>query len=697
MNLGLLNKIKKKYIVPYTNNSQNIYFFGIFFLIISIVICQIYSAGIMSLFYYIFSVTLFTIFCIRSIKAKKLLMHIGYYILIICTEISFFITIASNLFLTSNPTVLIHGYIVAIVNFFLILLQCIQLLYHCITHRREQHILNKEFICVFIIACMVSILFSVECMNTWCRWDSYNYYNAVYNLSIDNFFQNGINGLAVCGHISTAFALYSMVIHRMTGLDLLNAMYFGNIILMIIDIILFYYIFKKLIPAKKFLFYILCALLCGFSPYVLGMIYDISPELLLLTGILLFICGNLYEQFTLCLIAVFVMCNTKEVGVVISALMVATSLVKSVFCYYREKKLINVGYYLCSMVLGILWLIHYRQVNWAAIMREKKDILLLLDGTPISDFHFSPLYIMDVLKGEFLTNFSWLFLLVFCLAVIKILVLLFHYHGVFWKKIICGLWNYWEIVAGFVGYQIVTCLFVTYHLYRYYIPFIAFIYIIGVGLINYLIGEKRHQEKICNIVLCIIAILFFIQSHYTIDFVMLKEFGVFDTGNGKVAALDMHMIDYYDPGFTDAALYNRQIMYFDKAFDKSLSLLNPDNDTAVLISNEFVAKKDLGSGYTIRGFGYKNRNPVRWIKFDTDKKRRYLEETPENELKLNFISEKTDVKTYYLEKNERVFYIEMPWEKLASHYLKEEYKDSFVLYGTVKYRGWVLNVYQFIG
>ena len=466
---------------------------------------------------------------------------------------------------------------------------------------------------------------------------------------------------------------------------------------MFASVLLFFFILNRLLPNRNYLFYSLGALLCGCSPYLLGTIHVVNPEKLLLVGILLFIYGILKKNAFVCLIAAFITCNTKETGVPVIAIMTTVSLIKSIFCYFKKRKTINVVYYLSILLIGILWLFHHNMVDWGELIKtDVQRTYPLLDGAPFNEFSFSLLNIVDTLKGEFLTNFSWLFLILGCVAFSKYMIELKRNkkHRNILVKLIIQLWDYWEMIVGFIAFELVMCLYVTYHFYRYYTPIIAFLYTIGIVSLDYLIGRNKQKTSVCCICLGFIFILLTIQSYYTIDPVMINVFDTFDTGYGKLAALDVHMQNFNDPAFQDTVNYNRQTLYFDKALDKCFASIEPDDDTVILVSDEFWTKDGLWSLYTIWGYGFQYSDPVRWGKFNSEKGFRYLDESTEHIVQLEYVGKDTDIQTIYPEQNKRIFYIEMPWYDLTLDNFKVRYKDYISLYDAIRYRDYILNVYQ---
>ena len=694
----LFHKINNNYIVSYVNNPMNVFMFALFFLIVSFEVCQIYSVGILSVLYY----ALFLLFMIGlgvdTIIKKNMRIGIGYYILMLCINISLLVTIITNFSALYNQEIKIHCCIVVIGSLILIVLHCIQMIYFKIIKGGEKITIDKELLVLILTTVMVSVFPNLECVNhSWPRWDTYNYYNAVSVLSVNNIFCGGRQGLVVCGHISSAFALVSLFIKSISGLRLLTAMYLMNLILMGAIIVLLYFIFKKLFPERKYTFWLLCALLGGVSPYILGTMDFINPEKLLLVGCLLFICGIQYNNYVISILGAFFSCNTREYGTVAIALMTAVSLFKAIIRYKKSKEPINIGFYFCIFVMGGLWYIHYGTISWAALAaKSTQKTWPLLDGAFFNTFDFSWLHIIDIFKGEFLTNFSWIFVGILFFAIIKFMILMIREKCNCIRVLFSNLWNYWEIIFGCIGIELVLCTFITYHLYRYYTGVIILIYIVGIALLNYLLVNVKYKQKISNTILCIIAVAFIVQSYYTIDPVMLNNFNLINTGKNSIAVLDIHMQNYNDPGFTEATHYNRQMLYFDESIDQAIAHIYPDDNKIILVSNEFQPKEGISSVSVIEGHGYQWDSPSRWMKFNFENGRRYLDSSSEGAIQFESISEKTDVYSKYLNQDKQVFYIEMPWEQLASSCLKKKYGDHFVLYKTIEHRNWVINVYQFI-
>ena len=666
-------------------------FLSLFFQMLSYGVCQILGVGILSVIFFGIATLLAIFQSLFIIKTKMCTMtstkQTNLFFSIIL-ELMLAVTFGANL----NAEFILHILYISVSYYFVIVFQLIQLIL-CI-REKKLYIRLTRYHCIFLfLFAFLSFFMNIECLNNWPRWDTYSYYYLVDNLSLNNLFFSGKDGLVVAGHISGAFAFWNIICDTLLPFGLLNSMYVANFILQFLDAVLFYNIIKELLPDHKKSYYLIVTIACTMSPYIFGTSFVVNPEKLLLTSVLLFIYGILKKNSIFSLVGAFVACNSKEIGVVIIAFMTAGCLLKDIYSARKNHstKHLNLMYYICILVIGMLWIAQYRNVNWAE--EVKKDIQItypLLDGARFNSFSFSMLHIGDTLKGEFLTNFTWIFGVIIILGITKYIIcpirkkITLKFAGIINNPLLL-------FILGFIGSQLITLLFVTYHFYRYYTVNIAFIYPIGFIALDFLLSDYKLKEILSQEIAGILGVLLMIQCYTTIDIISICMLPQISTGISTLTSLPVHMQGFNDPGFLDTVNYNRQILYFDKAFDKALCSIEPSSDTKILLSDEYFLKNGLGSLYSIWGFGYQYALPPRYSKFDLQRGYRYLETTKENQIDPDYITGEFDMKDYtdYAE----IYYISMPWEDKTISKLINKY-PKIQTYGTIHYKQWVLKIYK---
>lgn len=666
-------------------------FLSLFFQMLSYGICQILGAGLLSIFIFGIAILLALLQSLFIIKNRMFSMSNSMktnLFFSIILELVLAVTFGANL----NAKFVSHILYISISYYLVIVFQLIQLMI-CIRKNCLYINLTRYHIFFIFVFFFLSFIMNLECLNNWPRWDTYTYYFLIDNLSLNNLFLSGKEGMVVAGHISGVFALYNIICDTILPVDLLNSMYVANFILQFIDAILFYNIIKRLVPDHERSFYLIATVACTMSPYIFGTSFVVNPEKLLMTSVLLFIYGILAKNNIISLVGAFIACNSKEIGVVIIAFMTAGCLLKDICVAKRNGniKKLNLVYYICILAVGVLWITQFRSVNWAEEIKNDIQVTYpLLDGAPFNSFSFSILHIGDTLKGEFLTNFTWIFVALIFLGMIKYVLYLIHKRNVLRFSDIINK-PIFILTLGFIGGELITLLFVTYHFYRYYTVNIAFVYLIGLIALDFLLRDYKLKEIFSKEIAGILAILLMIQCYTTIDIVSIYMLPQISTGTSTIVALPTHMQGFNDPGFTDAANYNRQIIYFDKAFDKALCSIVPSNDTKILLSDEYFLKNGLGSLYSIWGFGYQYVLPPRYGKFDLQKGYRYLETTKENQIDPDYITAEFDMEDY-ADYNE-IYYISMPWGDETISKLINKY-PKIQLFDIIYYKQWVLKIYK---
>lgn len=416
----------KSYMVSYIEE-DTILFLSLFFQMLSYGVCQILGVGFISVVFWGIAILLGLFQSLFIIKNRMFIMSNSMktnLFFSIILELILAITFGANL----NTQFASHIFYITISYYLIIVFQLIQLLL-CIKGRHFYINVTRYHIIFMFLFAFFSFVMNFECLNNWPRWDTYSYYYLVDNLSLNNLFFPGKDGLVVAGHISGAFAFYNIICDTLFPFDLLNSMYVANFILQFFDAILFYSIIKRLLPDHKRSYYLIATIACTMSPYIFGTSFVVNPEKLLLTSVLLFAYGILAKKTIFSLVGAFVACNSKEIGVVIIAFMTAGCLLKDI-CTAKKNcsiKKLNLVYYICILVIGFLWIAQYRSVNWAEEIKNDIQVTYpLLDGAPFNSFSFSMLHIVDTLKGEFLTNFTWIFAALIVLGIVKYIICLIH-------------------------------------------------------------------------------------------------------------------------------------------------------------------------------------------------------------------------------------------------------------------------------
>lgn len=559
---------------------------------------------------------------------------------------------------------------------------------------------RTELIWLGITCFIFAFLLNIECFNTWPRWDTYNYLKSIRLLSARNIFLPVENGLKICGHTNIAYGLWVLMFRPVSGNTNLNALYFSNMVLVAIDLMLLYFIFKQLLSDENVLWNLFYAVITVCSPWILGHVADINAELFTMTAMLLLLYAVFSDNNMLSILAVFVLCNARETGAPIAAVIIFVQLLYAVFDYIMNKeRKVNWGYYILCFCMGFLWLLQYRMGNWSD--RRQTSISFYwatLDGHELNRFGFSPIHMKDTLISALITNFNWIF------SIILLLVLGFMFLQIIRKKKpisqLLSKREYWIITTVLVVYIVEICVYITCHIYRYFIISSVLLCILGLCGVRYILQNVRSGLVFSHMLSIMIGILLLVQSYRSIDPITARIYPVIETGETVVVPLPQHTNIEIDPFFADWAYSNRQIMYFDKALDRAYATIYDESaveDTQILCSDEYQGRiiegnVHLGSLFSIWGFGYSKVNPPMWGEWDSEGRYRYLSFEPENIIDPEYVLSDSDL-SKYVNEYEHVYYIEMPWGDTVIDALQNRY-PSISYMQAIEYRGWVLNIYR---
>ncbi len=560
---------------------------------------------------------------------------------------------------------------------------------------------HKNEFAVLIVLCFIfGFILNIEVFNTWIRWDSYNYFHSLERQSVKGLFYPWTEGgLKACNHVCVAYALYTLFFRSIPGISHENAMYLSQMFMVAVDLVLIYYIFKKLLPTKKGHTMVLYTIAVICSPWILGRVSDLSMELTMVTGALLLYYAAFYKNYLLGVLATFVLCNSREMGAIVAATVIFVQLIYEIAGTRNGKRFVSIDwcYFVNCFIIGVFWLVLYCLGNWgSAYGNTASSTMQLIDGTPYYQFSFSLLHIKDTLIDSLLVGFNWLFTGVIILAIIVSVVRLIQK-----RESLAHLFSkqpFWLLMTGLLTFLVEMCAYIAHHDFRYYTLSSVLLCIIGLTTIYYISSIVPKLGRIKNAFPIIIGVLLFLQCHMTIDPVTLAVCPVISTGKASIASMNQHLKDNIDPSFTDFAYANRQVMYFDKALDRAHALIYEKaevNDTIILFSNEYVFNSWGGSLYQIWGYGYSSPSVDdyhMWSHWDSDRSYRYLSYDPADNIDPRYVNADTDLRGY-LNDYEHVYYIKMPWGDTVLEPLMERYSDiSYVQ--TIEYRGWVLEVYR---
>lgn len=550
----------------------------------------------------------------------------------------------------------------------------------------------------FVLAALCilfSFVLNIECFNTWTRWDSFQYFHETQKLSVGNLFSAGESSLMVCGHISASYVLLSFLFMSIPGLSVLNALYLSNMVLIAADFLLFYKIFRIILPKAKNAVSILYASVLVCTPSVFGSVAYYNAEHLLLTGTLLLIYAILRSNGILSVFAIFVLCYARENGAPLAAVLL---FMQFIFCAYdsvkNSKRLhVDFAYYISVACIFVTWVLQYFSGHWEMGGTQSET---LINGSDVfNTFGFSSVHIKDTLIVGLLANCRWVFTLLVLLGIVLFIVCLAR-KKISWEDILEQK-GILLVASGAVSFLTLLSVYVTYSFDRYFVTFTGLFGILALYSLYYLFHRSKERRILHFIVAVFIGVFMLGECYVTIDPVTTALYPTVDTGDATLAVTPLHTNIWVDGVFAEHSTINRQVMYFEKTLDRAYSAIYDkcgQNGTKILCSDEYYVTPDAGSLLMIWGYGYTYITPPMWGVWNSSGDYRYLSFDPEEDeiIDPSYVLADSDLDEY-TKQYRHVYYIEMPWGDTVIDALRERYPE-IKPFEEIHYRGWQFNLYS---
>lgn len=557
----------------------------------------------------------------------------------------------------------------------------------------------KSVLPIVILGVVIGFAFNLECFNAWPRNDNYSYFFMLQRLSVEDLFLPKTEGLMIGSHLSPTYALWSLLFMSIPHISDLNALYLSNMFLIFLDVILFFLLFKQLMPRKSTAYYMVYTTIAAGAPWILGMAAGISPEFLMTSGILMLLYAVMSENTLLAVFSVFVVCGSRELGGLVAASILAIQFFYDPILSEKRNpqgkgRNARWVHYISCYSLGIMWLIQLPSSRWMMQSRPASALARKTDGAVLNRFGFSLVHIRDVLFANFVWSFRWIFVCMIIVAVIAFSISCAKKKKNFLRSL-CVNRDYCIIAVAIIVFVLENCLYVTSINPRYYMLSATLLSVLGLCAFHNMLERMHAQKRLRGVFIAALMGVVWIQSFTTIDLVTLMLCPSYlSTGGTVISTFPQHSELYKDPYMDCRAEYNRQVLYYTKSLDKAYEIIDSDaglDHSQILCSAEYNGGVDWHSLYTIWGYGYAYVEPHMYGHWNKEGKYRYLSyEQPSYSIDPIYVGADADL-TQYPEDN--IFYIEMPWGDTVLDQLQQRYK-SLHLYNTVKYRGWILKIYK---
>ncbi len=557
-------------------------------------------------------------------------------------------------------------------------------------HINQIKLLSKKLIAIIGIILAIALV-SLSVWTAWPRWDSYNYFRFIEDLSPATL--SHLEEMRIADHSAYSASIIYVILNGIFN-NMLFTAYFVNFLLVIGGTYCFYTIIKRYYPDWKWYSYGVFSLVYMFSPFTFGILHSINLDSFLLFGLMLYFCAEVKNNNFLTVISAVIICFSKEIGPVILA---TTICVKLLYIYLENKKekfdikKFNPSCIASILLCGLVWFVDTLLNNWAG----SNGGAATTDGSRFNFFGLSGVYLKDKIKTILFTNFTWLVLLVATVCLVVIIIKFI--KGGEEKKKISSLTC--QLFAVLVITFILAISFITYNHIRYNMLVVSFVYIFAVLLL----GKIEIKALVKNVVVGVIALLFFVQAFITIDPMMYLTMDKIDCGNGYILATQNNLFVNQDVdnkimlNLCDNVSYNRQSIYLDKALNKAIELTNYEKGkTCYVLSGEYYSpslQENVSSEYLVLGNGYQYyTEKARYVAWNNRTKSRYLSKNPEDNMAIFFIDDHDDLKQA-LSEYEEVYYIKTPFGD-------ENFRNNVLLGNNVTYiesvvsNVWKLELYK---
>lgn len=509
-----------------------------------------------------------------------------------------------------------------------------------------------------IVLCGILFFLNLDSFGAWFRWDSYDY---CYYLANTDYAGLGLlDNLRPANHAAYGISLLYLIVGGIFGSVPFSAAVL-NLLVLLISTIAFWQIVVHCFPHWKPLSQIAVTAVFGFSPFLFGLSWAFSLENFIVLGILLFLWADFKGLSFLQTIAAFMICFSKETGVVVLAAIMAIRL--SLRFLDKTKRGLPLAerfeFSLCvpTISFGLVWFYDFISNSWIS---SNTLSIGTTEAVNFNGFGFNLTYIKDRLLSLLFSNFTWLVLLLIVAGAIVGRIRKHHTTSEARDLLVA------QVLAALAAYLIPLLLFITYNHIRYAAPFALILLLLLPEALDRLFADS----KLRTVTGSVLTILMLVQCYLTIDPTMYLNMDALDKGNGTILSTRDHILRE-NPNATNcisvSTQYNREVLYFDYAFDKLLSEIEYDDNTRLLFSNEYQ-KPTIGgfvaSEYILTGFGYPHMPHKRYMAWDAENQTRYLSEQAEDQIRIAYIWGPKAMKDA-LKSGKRCIYIQFPFYNQA--------------------------------
>lgn len=455
----------------------------------------------------------------------------------------------------------------------------------------------REFWPVWVILGLFWIL-SLEVLDDWFRWDSRCYVVYMKVAEAFDFTLASVKDLNLVGHLALGFSVPALFLGNLFGNMELGCRVM-NLLEASLAIACFYGILNHLLPREKRQIKILGTATFALSPWVMGMVGDVSLDYASLCFLSAFVYVSLKHNWVLQIVFGFLLCFSKEPGVILCTAYAGgcflvnfykkneTSLVKRFWVSLFDKTCI------LHAIPVVTWVGMYLvNTRWGA-------------GDSFHYFGWTPSFAVPKAKAMLLLNFNWLLWLTIFVCVLWILFQSKKKNAMSEQGQETSLiLQLIPMICSFAGFVMFSLLFVTYNHTRYLQPQFFFLALFAVLAISSMdktsweiqentVPAAKASGVVKSLLLSGVTVLLCVQSFSTIDVVTEKLSGFATVDIGGDTLISTNWIAPPD-NVGDPIMSNRQGSYFDETLRRVFQYIDPSEDTLVVFPSPYQGVASYG-------------------------------------------------------------------------------------------------------
>lgn len=450
------------------------------------------------------------------------------------------------------------------------------------------HVFSKRYIPICVV---VAVFFALSLLDirSWATVDEYQYFSGIQKALSWKFVFSSNGILRLCSHQSYLSALWYVA-----GAGLTNGGIVGirltQVFLQAAATIAFYFIALRVFAAKgiKEIEAALLTAVYSLNPPVLGLSNEISLDVMSASFLVLITASYLYEKPFLFLFLAVNLAFCKEsnlfilLGIGCGIIICATSSRRMATEGKRIFPMLSPFDLSCGLSLvlaAISCVIALKGGLWGVTRAAVANF---------NQFAFNSIHVSMLLKEVFFLNFSWVLWAV-VIAGIAIWVIEWR-HDNRREEIHNEMVMLLPLTLATGFYLLFLLAYLTYCLPRYLLPIIP-----SLVLAAWIPLQFAHKRFVPLGGLCVVAVLFLVETFWTVDPVSLGVFKTFDVGSTTLISTRAFYGDDPSAGIqTDdehtsirelgaGSHYNRQHVGFGYMFDEFLSDIKYDSDTLIIL------------------------------------------------------------------------------------------------------------------